>query len=85
MTWLKASAWGTANVLRRASVPERNAVRRTAAGRRWLRAYLNGCAYKVFDAVLPPSLAGLRFSTACEWLARTHGTVLIGELQLCTR
>ena len=35
----------TANLLRRAAVLPREAQPRTAAGRRWLRAYLNGCAH----------------------------------------
>ena len=58
-------------------LPEDNQPR-TAAGRRWLRAYINGCAFKVFDAVLPRHLAGVPFCDAVEWLYRTSGFVLIG-------
>ena len=58
-------------------LPEDNQPR-TAAGRRWLRAYINGCAFKVFDAVLPRHLAGVPFCDAVEWLYRTSGLVLIG-------
>ncbi len=58
-------------------LPEDNQPR-TAAGRRWLRAYINGCAFKVFDAVLPRHLGGVPFCDAVEWLYRTSGFVLIG-------
>lgn len=51
---------------------------RTAAGRRWLRAYLNGCAFKVFDAQLPRHLANIPFGDLVEWLYRTSNFVLIG-------
>ena len=60
-------------------LPEHNQPR-TAAGRRWLRAYINGCAFKVFDAVLPRHLGGVPFCDAVEWLYRTSGFVLIGAL-----
>jgi hypothetical protein len=56
----------------------------TAAGRRWLRAYINGCAFKVFDAVLPLHLVGVPFCNVVEWLYRTSGFVLIGALHSCT-
>jgi hypothetical protein len=36
-----------ANLLRRAAVLPPESRPRTTAGRRWLRAYLNGCAFKV--------------------------------------
>ena len=66
-----------ANLLRRAAISA-GEKRHTAAGRRWLRSYLNGCAFKLFDAPLPAHLAGLPFTAACEWLYRTSGCVLIG-------
>ena len=53
--------------------------RTTAAGRRWLRSYLNGCAFKIFDAPLPEHLAGLPFASVCEWMYRTGRCVLIGK------
>lgn len=56
--------------------------RRTAGGRRWLRNYLNGCAFKVFDSVLSPSLAKVPFAEAAEWLYRTSGFVLMGTQTL---
>lgn len=58
-------------------LPEDNQPR-TAAGRRWLRAYINGCGFKVFDATLPRQLAGIPFCDVVEWLYRTSGFVLIG-------
>lgn len=67
-----------ANLLRRASVLPPEAQPRTSAGRRWLRAYLNGCAFKVFDAPLPDHLAGLPFCELVEWLYRSSNFVLIG-------
>lgn len=67
-----------ANLLRRASVRPREGQRRTAGGRRWLRAYLNGCAFKVFDSKLSRSLAKIPFAEAAEWLYRTSGFVLMG-------
>ncbi|EIE18822.1 hypothetical protein COCSUDRAFT_59753 [Coccomyxa subellipsoidea C-169] len=69
-----------ANLLRRASVLPPEAQPQTAAGRRWLRAYLNGCAFKVFDTVLPEHLAGLPFCELVEWLYRTANFVLIGVM-----
>ena len=57
----------------------REAQPRTAAGRRWLRAYLNGCAWKVLDAPLPPHLASTPFVHLAEWLYRTSGFLLIGS------
>ena len=75
------SAWRAANLLRRAAITA-GEKRHTAAGRRWLRSYLNGCAFKLFDAPLPAHLAGLPFTTACEWLYRTSGCVLIGAHML---
>lgn len=67
-----------ANLLRRAAVVPREGQRRTAGGRRWLRAYLNGCAFKVFDSRLSASLAKVPFAEAAEWLYRTSGFVLMG-------
>ena len=61
-------------------LPEDNQPR-TAAGRRWLRAYINGCGFKVFDATLPRHLAGVPFCNVVEWLYRTSGFVLIGLLR----
>ena len=58
-------------------LPEGNQPR-TAAGRRWLRAYINGCGFKVFDATLPLHLADVPFCNVVEWLYRTSGFVLIG-------
>ncbi len=72
-----ARAARAANLLRRAAISASER-RHTAAGRRWLRSYLNGCAFKIFDAPLPGHLAGLPFTSACEWLYRTTGCVLIG-------
>lgn len=76
--WLQQPTFA-ANLLRRASVTPKERQRRTAGGRRWLRNYLNGCAFKVFDSPLSPSLAKVPFAEAAEWLYRTSGFVLMGE------
>ena len=73
-----------ANLLRRAAISA-SEKRHTAAGRRWLRSYLNGCAFKIFDAPLPAHLAGLPFTAACEWLYRTAGCMLIGARRMLGR
>ena len=52
--------------------------RRVAAGRRWLRSYINGCGSKVWKAPIHSSLQGKTFSEAAEWAYRTAGFVLIG-------
>ncbi|KAK9808990.1 hypothetical protein WJX72_007481 [[Myrmecia] bisecta] len=67
-----------ANLLRQAAILPRDARRKTAAGRRWLRSYVNGCAYKICQAPLGPSLTGVSFVAAAEWLYRSSGFVLIG-------
>ena len=50
--------------------------------RRWLRAYLNGCAFKIFDVSLGPSLRHVPFAEAAEWLYRSSGFALIGAALL---
>lgn len=54
-----------------------------AAGRRWLRSYINGCGNKVWRAALHDSLKGKTFSEAAEWTYRTAGFVLIGDQTVC--
>ena len=49
-----------------------------AAGRKWLRSYFNGCAFKVFDAAMPPGLIHRPFLLVAEWLFRSSGLALIG-------
>ena len=67
-----------ANLLRTASVSPTDSKRRVAAGRRWLRSYINGCGNKVWRAPLHSSLKGRTFSEAAEWAYRSAGFVLIG-------
>ncbi len=69
----------TANLLRTASVSPTDSRRRVAAGRRWLRAYINGCGNKVWRASLHASLTGKTFVEAAEWAYRSAGFVLIGQ------
>ncbi len=52
--------------------------RRTSAGRRWLRSYVNGCAFKVWRTALNPAMAGRPFVEGAEWLHRASGLVLLG-------
>eukprot|EP00884_Botryococcus_braunii_P010005 jgi/Botrbrau1/19005/Bobra.0100s0039.1 len=68
-----------ANLLRRSAVARTR--KRTLAGRRWMRAYVNGCAHKVFSANINVSLAGVPFAEAAEWMHRTSGCILIGALR----
>lgn len=69
---------GAANLLRRSAVSDARTRKRTLAGRRWMRAYVNGCAHKVFSAPINSSLSGVPFVEAAEWMHRTSGCVLIG-------
>ena len=73
-----------ANLLRTANVSPTDSRRRVAAGRRWLRSYINGCGSKVWKAPLHTSLQGKTFSEAAEWAYRTAGFVLIGQHRLLT-
>ena len=68
-----------ANLLRTANVSPTDSRRRVAAGRRWLRSYINGCGYKVWRAPLHATLQGKTFSEAAEWSYRSAGFVLIGN------
>ena len=72
-----------ANLLRTASVSPTDSRRRVAAGRRWLRAYINGCGHKVWRASLHASLTGKTFVEAAEWAYRSAGFVLIGQCRFC--
>ena len=67
-----------ANLMRRASMPPLEARKPLAAGRRWLRSYFNGCAFKVFDVRLPRTLVERTFLEVAEWLYRTSGLALLG-------
>ena len=69
---------GAANLMRRASMPPLEARKPQAAGRRWLRSYFNGCAFKVFDVRLPSALADKSFLEVAEWMYRTSGLALLG-------
>ena len=59
-------------------MPAVEARKPAAAGRKWLRSYFNGCAFKVFDAALPAGLIRRPFLLVAEWLFRTSGLSLIG-------
>ena len=68
-----------ANLLRRSDVDAAAATRaRTAGGRRWLRAYITGCAHKVHAARLGADLACVPFADAAAWLHGSSGMLLIG-------
>ena len=68
-----------ANLLRRSDVDAAAARRaRTAGGRRWLRAYITGCAHKVHAARLGTDLACVPFADAAAWLHASSGMLLIG-------
>ena len=68
-----------ANLLRRSDVDAAAARRaRTAGGRRWLRAYITGCAHKVHAARMGADLACVPFADAAAWLHASSGMLLIG-------
>lgn len=50
----------------------------TLAGRKWLRAYVNGCAHQMWEVGVPQHLAGQRFVEVAMWLYWTSGLVLAG-------
>ena len=75
-SWLHLPA---ANLLRTVLVSPSASQRRTSAGRRWLRSYVNGCAFKVWRTALNPAMAGRPFVEGAEWLHRASGLVLIGR------
>ena len=60
-------------------MPSLEARKPLAAGRRWLRSYFNGCAFKVFDTRVPPRLVNRTFLDVAEWLYRSSGLTLLGE------
>lgn len=68
-----------ANLLRSARISPKEAPRATAGGRRWLRAYLNGCTWRVLESTCGDSLSGINFLEAAEWVYRTSNFVLIGK------
>ena len=51
----------------------------TLAGRKWLRSYVNGCAFQFWEVPVPQHLAGQRFIEVAAWLYWTSGYVLTGE------
>jgi hypothetical protein len=67
------------NLLKSSAVRSLEGQQRTLAGREWLRRYVNGCAYQILHAPVPPALAGRSFSDVAQWLYWTAGKVLIGE------
>jgi hypothetical protein len=71
-----------ANLLRRSSISPVAAARPRAGGRRWLRAYMNGCAHALWVAPLSPTYAGVPFAVAAEAVHRAGGgAALVGVLR----
>lgn len=66
------------NMLRSSAVKPLEAQEPTLAGRRWLRAYVNGCAHSLCRAPMQRHLAGQPFIDIAEWLFRSCGYVAIG-------
>jgi hypothetical protein len=66
------------NLLRSADVRPPGARAPTLAGRRWLREYVNGCAYSIVEVPVLKHLEGRPFIEAAEWLYRAAGCVLLG-------
>ncbi|GAB4817363.1 hypothetical protein N2152v2_004409 [Parachlorella kessleri] len=69
------------NLLRSSNVSPPEAQQATLAGRKWLRAYVNGCAFQLWEVSVPPHLAGQRFSDVVAWLYFTSGFVLAGLIE----
>lgn len=51
---------------------------RTTPNRSWLREYVTGCGYNIFEASVGPDFEAVPFVEAAEWLYRVSGIVLIG-------
>ena len=51
---------------------------RTTPDRSWLREYVTGCSYNIFEASVGPDFEAVPFVEAAEWLYRVCGIVLIG-------
>ncbi|PRW44899.1 Potassium channel subfamily T member 2 isoform A [Chlorella sorokiniana] len=66
------------NLLKSSSVRPLESMQRTLAGRQWLRAYVNGCAYQFLHVAVPQHLVGRRFTDVALWLFVNAGKVLIG-------
>ncbi|KAL4423371.1 hypothetical protein ABPG77_004302 [Micractinium sp. CCAP 211/92] len=66
------------NLLKSSAVRPLQSQQRTLAGREWLRAYVNGCAFQFVHLPLPKHLAGKRFLEVAQWLFWSSSSVLIG-------
>ena len=69
-----------ANLLRRSAISPAASLRSDAAGRRWLRAYMNGCGEAVHAVPLSRTYACVPFATAAAALHAAHGVALAGVL-----
>lgn len=66
------------NLLRSSAVSPPEAQHATLAGRKWLRGYVNGCAFSLWEARVPAHLEGQPFLDVAVWLYWTSGFVLMG-------
>ncbi|KAL4448241.1 hypothetical protein ABPG75_005460 [Micractinium tetrahymenae] len=66
------------NLLKSSAVRPLQSQQRTLAGREWLRAYVNGCAFQFIHLPVPQHLAGRPFLDVAQWLFWSSGSVLIG-------
>lgn len=64
--------------MRSTAVDAAKAARPTLAGKRWLRAYVNGCRYQFCEVTTPPALVGAAFRTIAARLHAGHGMTLLG-------
>lgn len=69
------------NLLKSSSIRPLEASQPTLAGRRWMRAYVNGCSPQLVEAAAPLVLVGLPFQRVAQWLYWGSGFVLLGVIE----
>ena len=66
------------NLLRISHVSDFKSQLSTLAGREWLRSYVNGCAYHIYEAIPGPSFVDQFFIEVVEFLSRSFQIVALG-------
>jgi voltage-gated potassium channel Kch len=68
------------NLLKSSNVRPEEAREPMLAGRRWLRAYVDGCAYQFCEAPVLKHMDGEKFINVAAWLYANSGFVAIGAI-----
>ena len=69
------------NLLRISHVSDFKSQLSTLAGREWLRSYVNGCAYHIYEAIPGPSFVEQFFIEVVEFLSRSFQIVALGRIR----